>query len=234
MKKKRFGVSIFRVSTRPRQTSTETSLGRARRGLPCHPLRAATKPRATLPSKSHRVSPTTMTSCCRRPSLGSFVWHLRGAPFRVLLFSLCVLCVSTVEGASSPSSAKAQLEQMAMWPEVSIRGLLAGEDPAPSPSSSSGDEETTPPPVDLLFVLQANNATFGTYVLYFPNPKPVGPYYTDTFHSQSSAKRRRRRYHRRYVVVERRTRNHRELRGPAVPNHGRYSHRRILRVSPGG
>ena len=45
-----------------------------------------------------------------------------------------------------------------MWPEVSIRGLLAGEDPAPPPSSSGDDQ--APPSVDLLFVLQANNATF--------------------------------------------------------------------------
>ena len=65
-----------------------------------------------------------------------------------------------MEGASPPPSqaTKAQLEQMAMWPEVSIRGLLAGEDPAPPPSSSGDDQ--APPSVDLLFVLQANNATF--------------------------------------------------------------------------
>ena len=56
----------------------------------------------------------------------------------------------------APSAA--QLKEMALWPEVPIRALLAGE--ASPPASSPGPSGEPAPPIDLLFVLQAANATF--------------------------------------------------------------------------
>ena len=85
----------------------------------------------------------------------------RSSSARVLLALTLLLCLSrTAKAAESPAT-KAELEQlsqMAMWPQVSIRSLLAGEESAPPPSSSG--EDVSPPPVDLLFVLQAQNLTF--------------------------------------------------------------------------
>ena len=90
----------------------------------------------------------------RCPVLGRF-----SSALLVWTLFLC-LAVAYAKAAESPAR-KAELEQlaqMAMWPQVSIRGLLAGEESAPPPSSSG--EDVSPPPVDLLFVLQAQNLTF--------------------------------------------------------------------------
>jgi hypothetical protein len=85
----------------------------------------------------------------------------RFSPARILLsFLLLFLCLSFAQAAESTAT-KAELEQlqqleaMAMWPKISIRDLLAGEESAPPPSSPG--EET--PSIDLLFVLQSANAT---------------------------------------------------------------------------
>ena len=76
-------------------------------------------------------------------------------------FSLALSAGEANAPSASPSAITSdQLAQMALWPQVSIRALLSGEEQA-QPSDSSS--EAPPPPVDLLFVLQAANATF------FPN-----------------------------------------------------------------
>lgn len=99
----------------------------------------------------------TSSLSLRCPVLG------RLSPALLLAWTLCV-CLSVAQAAESPPTKKEKtkeqlevLSQMAMWPQISIRDLLAGEESAPPPSSSG---DTSSPPVDLLFVLQAQNLTF--------------------------------------------------------------------------
>lgn len=74
-------------------------------------------------------------------------------------FSLALSAGEANAPSANPSAITSdQLAQMVLWPQVSIRALLSGEEQA-QPSASSSEA----PPVDLLFVLQAANATF------FPN-----------------------------------------------------------------
>ena len=74
-------------------------------------------------------------------------------------FSLALSAGEANAPSANPSAITSdQLAQMVLWPQVSIRALLSGEEQA-QPSASSSEA----PPVDLLFVLQAADATF------FPN-----------------------------------------------------------------
>ena len=72
----------------------------------------------------------------------------------ILLICLWLDVVWAQASAPGPSPAQKtnneDLSELALWPDVDIRGLLAGETNA---------TEKTPSPVDLLFVLQADSAT---------------------------------------------------------------------------
>ena len=72
----------------------------------------------------------------------------------ILLICLWIDVIWAQASAPGPSPAQKtnneDLSELALWPDVDIRGLLVGETNA---------TEKTPSPVDLLFVLQADSAT---------------------------------------------------------------------------
>ena len=121
------------------------------------PPGASQTTRAAQPVEAEIPLLMTSSLSLRCPVLG------RLSPALLLAWTLCV-CLSVAQAAESPPTKKEKtkeqlevLSQMAMWPQISIRDLLAGEESAPPPSSSG---DTPSPPVDLLFVLQAQNLTF--------------------------------------------------------------------------
>ena len=74
---------------------------------------------------------------------------------RIALICLCLDVVWAQGAASGPSPATStasneELNKLALWPDVDIRGLLAGEPNATGNASN---------PIDLLFVLQAGSVT---------------------------------------------------------------------------
>ena len=74
---------------------------------------------------------------------------------RIALICLCLDVVRAQGAASGPSPAAAtasneEVNKLALWPDVDIRGLLAGE------PNATGN---APNPIDLLFVLQAGSVT---------------------------------------------------------------------------
>ena len=74
---------------------------------------------------------------------------------RIALICLCLDVVRAQGAASGPSPAAStasneELNKLALWPDVDIRGLLAGE------PNATGN---APNPIDLLFVLQAGSVT---------------------------------------------------------------------------
>ena len=74
---------------------------------------------------------------------------------RIALICLCLDVVRAQGAASGPSpvattASNEEVNKLALWPDVDIRGLLAGE------PNATGN---APNPIDLLFVLQAGSVT---------------------------------------------------------------------------